>query len=142
MASILKVDDLRGNTSAGDITITSEGGAATQSLQQGLAKVWINFNGTGSIASRDSFSVSSLTDDGTGSYDINFSNNTGNANYAYDVTCANTSSPFMRHFWVDDVANATTSKVQAQTLYVATTSGGGTNADAILVNVAVHGDLA
>jgi hypothetical protein len=40
MASILKVDDLRGNTSAGDITITSEGGSATMQLQQGLEKAW------------------------------------------------------------------------------------------------------
>ena len=41
MASILKVDDLRGNTAAGNITITSEGGAATMQLQQGVAKAWI-----------------------------------------------------------------------------------------------------
>ncbi len=40
MASILKVDDLRGNTAAGNITITSEGGAATMQLQQGVAKAW------------------------------------------------------------------------------------------------------
>ena len=38
MAGILKVDDLRGNTSAGDITITSEGGSATMQLQQGVLK--------------------------------------------------------------------------------------------------------
>ena len=38
MASILKVDALQGITSAGDITVTSAGGAATQSLQQGLSK--------------------------------------------------------------------------------------------------------
>ena len=38
MASILKVDELQGIATAGDITVTSEGGAATQSLQQGLAK--------------------------------------------------------------------------------------------------------
>jgi hypothetical protein len=65
MASILKVDDLRGNTSAGNITITSEGGAATQSLQQGLAKAWVNFNAT-TTSARDSFNVSSITDNGTG----------------------------------------------------------------------------
>ena len=46
MASILKVDDLRGNTAAGNITITSEGGAATMQLQQGLCKSWCYFNGT------------------------------------------------------------------------------------------------
>ena len=70
MASILKVDEMQGVTSAGDITITSEGGSATQSLQQGLAKSWVNFNGTGTIAARDSFNHSSLTDRGTGFYAV------------------------------------------------------------------------
>ena len=39
MASILKVDEMQGVTSAGDITITGEG-TATMQLQQGLAKCW------------------------------------------------------------------------------------------------------
>jgi len=82
MASILKVDDLRGNTAAGNITITSEGGAATQSLQQGLAKVWVNFDGTGTIAERDSLNLSSLTDNNTGQYQINYSSSMSNANYS------------------------------------------------------------
>ena len=82
MASILKVDELQGIATAGDITVTSEGGAATQSLQQGLAKVWVNFDGTGTIATRDSLNVSGLTDNGTGDYIITFSNAFNNANYA------------------------------------------------------------
>ena len=62
MASILKVDDLRGNTAAGDITITSEGGAATMQLQQGVAKAWVNFDASsGTPTERDSLNVSSLT---------------------------------------------------------------------------------
>jgi len=81
MASILKVDAMQGVTAAGDITITSEGGAATQSLQQGLAKAWANIDGTGTIALRDSLNVSSLTDDGTGAYDTSFSNSFNNTNY-------------------------------------------------------------
>jgi len=81
MASILKVDALQGITAAGDITVTSEGGAATQSLQQGLAKAWVNFSGSGTIAARDSLNVSGLVDDGTGNYDINFSNNMNNDDY-------------------------------------------------------------
>ncbi len=68
MASVLKVDDLRGNTAAGNITITSEGGAVTQSLQQGLLKYWNNWDGTGTIASRDSLNASALVDGGAGLY--------------------------------------------------------------------------
>jgi len=46
MASILKVDDLRGNTAAGNITITGEGGAATMQLQQGVMKCWLTWRST------------------------------------------------------------------------------------------------
>jgi hypothetical protein len=81
MSTIL-VDNLTGKTSAGDITVTSEGGAATQSLQQGLAKEWINFDGTGTISIRDSANVSSIVDRGTASYTVNASNAFGNASYA------------------------------------------------------------
>jgi hypothetical protein len=81
MASILKVDELQGIVSAGDITVTSEGGSATQSLQQGLAKVWVMFNGTGTVAIDDSFNTASISDVGTGQYTVNFSNNMNSATY-------------------------------------------------------------
>jgi hypothetical protein len=67
MASILKVDELQGIVSAGDITVTSEGGAATQSLQQGLAKAWLLGNSDASLTSA-SFNIASGTDNGTGDY--------------------------------------------------------------------------
>ena len=73
MASILKVDELQGITSAGDITVTSEGGAATQSLQQGLAKAWLNYiMDTPSVVG--SFNIASVTDEGTGHFTQNFTN--------------------------------------------------------------------
>ena len=89
MASILKVDDLRGNTAAGNITITSEGGAATMQLQQGLGKVWFHFDGTSTAAIDDSFNVSSLDDDGTGQYGINYTNNMSGSHYAVGGNYAN-----------------------------------------------------
>ena len=75
-------DKLTGKTSAGDVTITSEGGSATMQLQQGLVKTWINMSGSGTISSRDTHNVASIVDDGTGNYDINFSNNMNNDDYA------------------------------------------------------------
>ena len=80
MASILKVDAMQGVTSAGDITITSEGGAATQSLQQGLAKAWIQHNAGTAIT--NSLNYASLTDVGTGNYRPNYTNNMANNDYA------------------------------------------------------------
>jgi len=81
MASILKVDDLRGNTAAGNITITSEGGAATMQLQQGLVKAWNNTDSAGTTIN-DSFNISSLTDVGAGRQGHNVTNLFNNANHA------------------------------------------------------------
>ena len=68
MASELKVDKFTGVTTAGSISVTGEGNSTTTNLQQGLAKAWVNFNGTGTIATRDSFNLTTLTDNGTGDY--------------------------------------------------------------------------
>ena len=87
MASILKVDELRGIASAGDITVTSEGGAATQSLQQGLAKAWADVTSVTSVG--DSLNVASLTDDGGSApndYTIAYTNNMNSANFGVTAT--------------------------------------------------------
>ena len=91
MASILKVDSMQGVTSAGDITITSEGGAATQSLQQGLAKAWAKCAADGTSIT-DSFNITSLSDDGTALQTLTIANDMANANYSslatsIDSTC-------------------------------------------------------
>ena len=39
-----------------------------------FARAWVNFNGTGTVAIRDSFNVSSITDNGTGNYTVTFTN--------------------------------------------------------------------
>ena len=72
-----------GNTS----TYVSEGGAVTQNTVQGLAKCWVTFAGdAGSISPADSVNVGSLTDNSTGNYDVNYSNNMANANYSVSNT--------------------------------------------------------
>lgn len=45
------------------------------------AKVWVSFNGTGTVAINDDFNVSSITDNGTGDYTVNFSTALTNTNY-------------------------------------------------------------
>ena len=91
MASILKVDELQGIVSAGDITVTSEGGAATQSLQQGLAKAWQNLNGS-TFGLRDSFNTSTATDVSTGNYNFSFTNNMSNDDYTIVMSTQNFST--------------------------------------------------
>ena len=46
----------------------------------GLAKAWVNFNGTGTVAIRASFNVSSITDNGTGNYRVNLTTAMEDAN--------------------------------------------------------------
>lgn len=43
---------------------------------------WVNFNGTGTVAIRSSGNVSSITDNGTGDYTVNFSTAMPDANYS------------------------------------------------------------
>lgn len=54
----------------------------TMGSHQGVAKAWINFNGDGTVAIRDSYNVTSITDNGTGDYTLNFTIALANANYA------------------------------------------------------------
>ena len=51
-----------------------------------LARAWINFDGTGTVAIKDSFNVSSITDNGSGDYSINFSTAMSNSNYSAVVS--------------------------------------------------------
>jgi len=60
-------------------------GGTTYSAR-GIAKAWVNFNGTGTIAARDSENVSSLTDDGVGIYTVNWTNDFGAADYSVSGT--------------------------------------------------------
>ena len=78
--SEVKTNKLTGTTSAGDIDVTSEGGAVTFQLQQGLAKMWATYDAGSTL--NDSLNVSTLTDSGTGKFDLAFTNSMGNANFS------------------------------------------------------------
>jgi hypothetical protein len=47
-----------------------------------FCRAWVNFNGTGTVAIRASFNVTSITDNGTGDYTVNFTNALPDANYS------------------------------------------------------------
>jgi hypothetical protein len=56
-------------------------------VAQGTARAWVNFNGTGTVAIRASFNVSSITDNGTGIYTLNFTTALPDANYCAAGMC-------------------------------------------------------
>ena len=59
---------------------TSQTSAATSFTANLLCKGWVNFNGQGTVSIRSSSGVNSITDNGTGNYNINFPS-MGDANY-------------------------------------------------------------
>ena len=65
------------NITNGTDSITVEGAV------KGSAKAWVNFNGTGVVAIRASFNVSSITDNGTGDYTVNFTSALVDAGYSF-----------------------------------------------------------
>jgi len=73
--STLKVNNLQDVNGANNST--------PEQVAQGRAKAWLNMNGTGTVAIRDSFNVSSLTDQGTGQYRINLSISFANNDYCF-----------------------------------------------------------
>ena len=48
----------------------------------GTAKAWVNFNGTSTVAIRRAFNVSSITDNGTADYTVNFTTAMVDADYS------------------------------------------------------------
>ena len=60
--------------------IKATGETASRAVS-GVAAAWVNFNGTGTVAVRDSVNVSSLTDNGTGQYDVTVSNTFASTSY-------------------------------------------------------------
>tara|TARA_R100000697_G_scaffold122881_1_gene153503 strand:+ start:550 stop:1002 length:453 start_codon:yes stop_codon:yes gene_type:complete len=74
----VKTDKITGKTTAGSIPVQGEG-SATTNLQQGLIKAWGNFDGSGTVGINDSFNMDALTDNGTGNYTMNITNDFANA---------------------------------------------------------------
>ena len=89
---------LTGQGSTNDVTIKNDADADVAVIPTGTTnfgfdsgfgsagvafgvRVFVNFNGTGTVAIRDSGNVSSITDNSTGNYTINFTNNMPDVNY-------------------------------------------------------------
>jgi hypothetical protein len=53
-----------------------------------MCRAWVNFDGTGTVAIRASYNVSSITDNGVGDYTVNFLNALPDANYSPQLSCA------------------------------------------------------
>ena len=94
-------------------------------------RAWVNFDGTGTPAIRGSGNVTSITDNGTGDYTINFTTAMPDANYCAVTTCSRTVEGGQQK--VGNLAQITTSSYRFQT----TNGNGGTDIDSDPVFVSV-----
>jgi len=129
MASELRVNTLK--DASGNNSI------ATSFIAGGSAKAWVNFNGTGTIAERDSLNVGSLTDDSTGVYSVNFSSAMGNANYSTTGSAGGDSSAHI--LTKKGLGTHTTAAVQ---VIVTENASSASPTDDSIVDTVVNGDLA
>ena len=72
--------------------ITDTSGGNTNLNVPNTAKAWVNFNGVGTVAIRAQFNVSSITDNATGNYTVNFTTALTDENYAAVGTLGQTGS--------------------------------------------------
>jgi hypothetical protein len=93
-------------------------------------RAWVNFNGTGTVAIRASGNVTSITDNGTGDYTVNFTTAMPDSNYAVLGT-SNTHAPAGAFDGVQTVTYSTTS------IRITTTAYEGSEQDVTQVNIAV-----
>jgi len=68
------------------LTLPATTGTVLNDATVGVCRAWVNFNGTGTVAIRGSFNVSSITDNGTGNYTVNFTTAITDVNYAVSAT--------------------------------------------------------
>lgn len=67
-------------------TIQDSTGSSSPTIN-GLAKAWVNFNGTGTVAIRASLNVSSITDNNTGNFTVNMTTAMTDSNYSAVGSC-------------------------------------------------------
>ena len=111
---------------------------STGYVLNGSAKAWANFDGTGTPSFRVSFNCSSLTDVGTGLFDVNFTSSMNSSEYVLSGACA---SAYLGFLYSYD-AIRTASKLRTYTVYPSDLGGGGAGLDYSTSEVKIHGDLA
>ena len=135
--STLVIDTIQGKTTAGSINVRGEGSNNTN-LQQGLAKSFCVFNGTGTVAISDSHNSASLTDVASGDYTLGFVSNMASVNYAVSGSSVGSSAVNYYNMLCGDGANNTTSLYEINFIHRGDTTGQIDNDHAATI---VHGDL-
>lgn len=78
-----------------------------------LCRAWVNFDGTGTVAIRASGNVSSITDNGTGSYNINFTTEMPDVNYSVCTNSGSTASASFNTGYLFSSSSASTCQIRS-----------------------------
>ena len=124
------------NASAGSTTITGEGGSNTTNIQQGLCKMWVNFDMINGNVNRDSLNVSSINDDQTGTATYTYTT-AMNATDNIAVTNGHRAEDFEI-----GVRKTSNNAASIQSMAHTTSGDGDSNVDSDSNYIAVFGDLA
>jgi hypothetical protein len=100
------------STTAAALTNTTQIATTAFVRSDNNCKAWVNFNGTGTVAIRASYNVSSITDGGVGNYTVNFTTAISDANYSPEVTISDATGYV--------IANVSQSSLSTTTLQVFT----------------------
>ena len=144
MAGKIIADQIEGTTTTETVdgaSVTIPNAIDTKYVVNGSAKAWVNFNGTGTVAVRDSFNITSLSDNDPADYTISYASSLANDDYSISGISANMAST-MSQIWIADSAYVASGSFRMLTLYVSNTSGGGGATDQTFVSVQIQGDLA
>lgn len=99
-------------------------------------RAWVNFNGTGTVAIRGSGNVTSITDNGTGDYTVNFTTAMSDANYSAIGTAKIVGGVGGQNIRIHNDAYTTAVTTTAVKVQV-TNAGNSAVADSEMVNIAV-----
>jgi hypothetical protein len=89
---ISSIGTLTGVTSISSTTADTPVILQDSSSNSNTCRAWVNFNGTSTVAIRADFNVSSITDNGTGDYTVNFSVAMPDANYCISAISSTTTA--------------------------------------------------
>ena len=120
-------------TTSDTVNTGTEKSIDTSYIFNGVAKVWIKFDMSSSFTNEDSFNVSSLDDDGSGDFGLNFSNNMANANYPAPASAGEDNANVLTNF-----GTVATSSMDGQTRQTQANSA----IDKTNNSVCILGDLA
>ena len=125
---------------ANSVTFNTLSTSATEAdnVASRVAKAWVNFNGTGVVAIQASFNVSSITDNTTGDYTVNFATDLIDNKYTVAGTVKFADNDGASTAFGMSISNRASNPTASAVRIVTGQANNGTQLDMLVVTVAIH----